>query len=199
MAFSSYTDLQSQIATWLARDDLTAYIPDFITLFECAAARRLKVRLQETTTTLTPVSGVATLPADYLGVRSVTWTGDPRIDLDYVHPSLVTFYNPSQSSGTPTRYTISGTNLTVDQADDTDLSVIYYAKSAAVSGTLNSIFSRYPDVYLFGSLCEAGSFNKDVDAALLWKQRRDEVFREIELANFNEPSGLTVRVIGNTP
>lgn len=199
MALASYTDLQSQIANWLARDDLTAFIPDFITLFECAAARRLKVRLQETTTTLTPTGGVVALPADYLGSRTVTWTGDPRIDLDYVHPSVVTFYNPSQSSGTPTRYTVSGQNLTIDQSDDTDLSFTYYAKSGAVSATLNSIFTRYPDVYLFGSLCEAGAFNKDAEAAILWKGRRDEVFREIELANYNEAAGLTMRVMGSTP
>jgi hypothetical protein len=50
MALATYADLQSQIANWLARDDLTTYIPDFITLFECAAARKLKVRLQESTT-----------------------------------------------------------------------------------------------------------------------------------------------------
>jgi hypothetical protein len=46
MAFSTYADLQSQMANWLARDDLTNYIPDFIRLFECAAMRKLKVRLQ---------------------------------------------------------------------------------------------------------------------------------------------------------
>jgi hypothetical protein len=71
MSLSSYADLQTQIANWLASDDLTTYIPDFITLFEAAACRKLKVRPQETTTTLTPSSGVATLPTDYLGHRAL--------------------------------------------------------------------------------------------------------------------------------
>jgi hypothetical protein len=41
MTFSTYSDLQANIASWLARDDLTTYIPDFIRLFECVAARKL--------------------------------------------------------------------------------------------------------------------------------------------------------------
>ena len=32
MAITNYTQLQSSIASWLLRDDLTAVIPDFITL-----------------------------------------------------------------------------------------------------------------------------------------------------------------------
>src|SRR6266704_6726476 len=98
MSLATYSDLQTQIANWLARDDLSAYIPDFITLFECAAARKLKVRLQESTTTLTPSSGVATLPADYLGYRRVTWTGSPNQELSYVaHPLWAMEWVPDAS------------------------------------------------------------------------------------------------------
>ncbi len=86
MCLTTYANLQSSIASWLARDDLTAYLPDFITLFEAVAARKLKVRLQESVTTLTPVVGVVTLPSDYLGYRRVTWTGSPRRELTYVAP-----------------------------------------------------------------------------------------------------------------
>ena len=39
MSLATYSNLQAQIANWLARDDLTVYIPDFIPWFECAAAR----------------------------------------------------------------------------------------------------------------------------------------------------------------
>jgi hypothetical protein len=88
MALTTYAELLTTVANYLARDDLTAYIPDGVTLFECAAARRLKVRLQESTTTLTPSSGVATIPSDYLGYRRVTWTGSPNQNLEYVAPSL---------------------------------------------------------------------------------------------------------------
>jgi hypothetical protein len=198
MAITTYAELQSAIANWLARDDLTSYIPDFITLFEAAAARRLKVRLQESTTSLTPSSGVATVPSDYLGHRRVTWTGSPTQELIYVTPPIYAGYLES-GSGTPSVFTIEGSNLRVAPSDDTALTFDYYAKTAAVSGSLNWLFTNHPDAYLFGSLCEANAFNKDVNAAGLWKARRDEIFDEISKRDFNERANMGVRVVGYTP
>jgi hypothetical protein len=198
MSITTYAELQSAIANWLARDDLTSYIPDFITLFEAAAARRLKVRLQESTTTLTPSSGVATVPSDYLGHRRVTWTGSPIQELSYVAPPIYAGYLES-GSGTPTVFTIEGSNLRVAPSSDTALTFDYYAKTAAVSSSLNWLFTNHPDAYLFGSLAEANAFNKDIDAAGLWKARRDEVFDEISKLDFNERQGMAMRVTGHTP
>lgn len=199
MSLATYADLQSQIANWLARDDLTNYIPDFITLFEAAACRKLKVRPQETTTTLTPSSGVATLPTDYLGHRRVTYSGTPIHELDYLAPPVWASYYPESPSGVPTVFTIEAGYLKVKPLSDTALTFTYYQKTAAVSGTLNWLYTNHPDAYLFGSLCEANAFNKDVDPAGLWKARRDEVFNEIAMLDFNERSGMTVRVMGQTP
>lgn len=198
MSFSTYSDLQSQIANWLAREDLTNYIPDFIRLFECAAMRRLKVRLQETTTTLTPSSGVATIPSDYLGHRRVTWTGSPVHELQYVAPPVYAAYIES-GSGTPTVFTIEGSSLRVAPTDDTALTLTYVQRTTAVESSLNWLYTNHFDAYLFGSLCEANAFNKDVDPAGLWKARRDEVFGEISSLDFNERQGMAVRVYGQTP
>lgn len=82
MAITTYSELQAAIQAWLARTDLAANVPDFITLFEAAANRRLRVRQQETSTTLTPTSGSASLPADYLSWRRVTWAGSPLQELE---------------------------------------------------------------------------------------------------------------------
>lgn len=201
MALSTYADLQTRIADWLARDDLTAYIPDFITLFECSAARRLKVRLQETTTTLTPSGGVATIPSDYLGYRRVTWTGSPITELSYVTPTLYATYLNSTSGSPPLVFTIEGSNLRIAPSSDTALTFDYFQKNAAVSGSLNWLWTNHPDAYLFGSLCEANAFNKGqaFDAASIWKTRRDEVFDEIARLDFNERQNMQIRVSGNTP
>jgi hypothetical protein len=206
MAFTTYATLQTSIADYLARDDLSQYIPDFITLFECSAARKLKVRLQESTTTLTPAAGVATLPTDYLGYRRVTWTGSPNQNLEYVAPSLwATEWIPNSDgtaiSGIPQIFTIEGTTLRIKPSDTSALTFDYFQKTAALSGTLNWLYTNYPDAYLFGSLCEANAFNKGqaFEAASLWKQRRDEVFQEISMVDFNERGGMAVRVFGVTP
>jgi hypothetical protein len=200
MALVSYADLQTQIANWLARDDLAAYIPDFITLFECAAARKLKVRLQETTATLTPSGGVATIPTDYLGYRRVTWTGQPIHELNYVAPTVYAQYL-NITSGIPVLFTIEGTNLRLAPSDDTPLTFDYFQRTPALSGAMNWLYTNHPDAYLFGCLCEANAFNKGqaFEAASLWKTRRDEVFNEIAMLDFNERQGMAVRTMDVTP
>ena len=45
MAFTTYTELKSVVADYLARTDLTAQIPDFITLAEVRLKRDLRIRL----------------------------------------------------------------------------------------------------------------------------------------------------------
>ena len=117
MSFTDYPGLTANVASWLARDDLTAFIPDMITLFEAAACRRLKVRPMETTISLTPSNGTATLPPDFLGWRRVTWTGSPNRELDYVAPPIYAVeYVPDDAGviiGLPIIFTIEGGNLLV--------------------------------------------------------------------------------------
>lgn len=199
MAISTYSELQAAIASWLARDDLTSNIPDFITLFEAAAARRLRVRPMETTTTLTPASGTVALPTGYLGYRRLTWTGTDRVDLTYVHPTYLQALYPTTPSDTPAHFTIEGANILIRPTDDTDLEFVYYAKTGALSSALQWLFNNHPDAYLWGSLAEAHGFNIDQANMALWGQRRDQVFDEIEKLNFREPAGMAVRVLGPTP
>jgi hypothetical protein len=199
MSITTYAELKTAIANWLARDDLETYIPDFITLFEASLVRKLRIRTNTTSSSITPSSGIATYPSDALSIIRVTWTGSPRVDLEYVHPIYFEQLFPDRQSGTPTRYTVEGTSLKVGPLSDTALDVVYYERSDAVSGTLNSIFTRHPDLYLFGSLVEAEAFNKNAEAAALWKARRDELYHEIQMADFNERGNMVMRVHGYTP
>ena len=68
-----------------------------------------------------------------------------------------------------------------------------------MSGSLNWLFTNHPDAYLFGSLAEAYAMLKDFETAAVWGARRDGVFSEINILNFNEPGGLQIRVAGATP
>lgn len=207
MSLVSYADLQAQVANWLARSDLTAYIPDMITLFEAAACRKLKVRPQETTISLATTGGTATLPSDFLGWRRVTWTGSPNRELDYVHPSIYALeFIPDDNgvlSGLPLIFTVEGSSLKVKPIDPNDapLTFTYNQRTPAISGTLNWLWTSHPDAYLFGTLAEANFFNRGsaLPMAATWKQRRDEVFDEIQKVDFNERQGMRIRVRGATP
>jgi len=200
MTFSTYSDLQTQVASWLARDDLTANIPDFITLAEAGFARKLfRARLQQTTASLTPSNGTVALPSDYLASIRLTWTGSPVVDLVLVHPSVLQEMFPTSPTDVPRIWTIQGSNILIRPVDGTALELLYYQKTAVLSGSLNWLYTNYPDVYLAATLAEAYAFNKDNDNFTLWAARREAKIEEIKSNTFNQAANMTIRVMSPTP
>jgi hypothetical protein len=201
MSITTYAELQAAVGNWLDHSLFAARIPEFIALFEAAANRRLRVREQEATATLTPTSGAVALPSDYLAWRRITWTGAPRVELQYVHPSYLQAAYPSSPTDVPRIFTIEGTTLKIRPLDGTPLELDYFQKIPALSDAApsNWLLAAHPDVYLFGSLVEAEMFGVNDERAPAWKARRDEIFDEIEkLTNKTRGAGAT-RVMGVTP
>jgi hypothetical protein len=201
MSITTYAELKTAVENWLDHQLFTNRVPEFIALFEAAANRRLRVRQMETSTNLTPSSGAATLPSDYLAWRRVTWTGSTRVELEYVHPSYLQAAYPSSPTDVPRIFTIEGSILKIRPVDDTALEFDYYEKIDALSdsATTNWLLTAHPDLYLFGSLVEAELFGVNDERAPMWKARRDEIFAEIEqLSNKTRGAGA-IRVMANTP
>ncbi len=90
MSFTTYAELQTTIAEYLARSDLTTQIPDFIRLAEVRLRRDLRIRQMLTSTSLTCTSGTATvnIPSDFLEVKDFVVAGNPVFPLNYESPSL---------------------------------------------------------------------------------------------------------------
>jgi hypothetical protein len=201
MAITTYAELKTAVESWLDHQLFTNRVPEFIALFEACANRRLRVRQMETSTSLTPSSGSATLPSDYLAWRRVTWTGATRVELEYVHPSYLQAAYPSSPTDVPRIFTIEGATLKVRPVDDTALEFDYYEKIDALSDahTTNWLLTAHPDVYLFGALVEAEMFGVNDERMPLWKARRDEILAEIEqLSNKTRGAGA-MRVMAQTP
>jgi hypothetical protein len=199
MALTTYAELQTAVASWLARSDLTATIPDFVTLAEAHFNRVLRVRQMETSTTLTPSSGSATLPTDFLAYRRVTWASDTTRELEYVHPSYLSAAYPDSAEGTPAQFTIEGSTLKVRPVSDTSITFDYFQKIPALSGTVNWLFTAHPDAYLFGTLAEARAYARNMDQFSMWVQRRDEALQEVRGVDFLNRGGMAVRSMGATP
>lgn len=199
MSITTYAELQTAMTSWLGHSLFSDQYPDFITLFEASACRKLHVRENTLTASITMSSGSGTLPTDYLSTKRLTWTGTPNVDLEYVHPAYLVARHPTTDQGTPIHYTIEGSTVKVRPVDDTLLQILYVQKTAAVSGTLNWLFTKHPDAYLWGSLAEAEVFGVNDERAAFWKLRRDEVFQEIERQDFNHRGQMAVRVMGATP
>ena len=201
MTIATYTDLQAAIGNWLDHSLFTARIPEFITLFEAAVNRRLKVRQMELAVSLTPDgSGFASLPSDYLTWRRVTWTGSARVDLQYVHPSYFQAAYPTKPSDVPRIFTIEGGTLKVMPLNQTALDFDYFqAVPPLASNATNWLLTAHPDLYLFGAMVEAEMFGVNDERAPLWKARRDEIFDEIIKLDAKTRAPSAIRVMGVTP
>lgn len=202
MALANYSDLASNVATWIARSDLTSYIPDFVALFEAEFNQDpdSRYRQMETTTTLTPSSGVASLPSDFLEVRQVKWNGDPARDLEYVTPSYMTAAWSESPTDNPQVYTIYGSSLKVMPLSDTTLTLDYWQKLPGLqANTTNWLMTAYPNLYLAGTLVEAYAFIQEPEKAALWKSRKDNAMAMLRRSAFNDRAPLAQRATGATP
>jgi hypothetical protein len=201
MALTTYAELKTAIATRMRRSDLTAQIPDYISMFEAKVNRRLRVRQMETSTSLTPSSGVATLPSDWLEARCVTWTGSPRAVLEYVPPQLFDAIDNDQPSDNPRRYTIQGSSLKVMPRSDTALEVDYYQKIPALSdnNTSNWLLAAHPDFYLNGCTAEACLDIRSMEAAqafaTLAEGAVEDIIRLDQAAQYGR-GPLAIRAVG---
>jgi hypothetical protein len=161
MPFTSYSDLKTTVANYLARSDLTSVIPDFIRLAEERLRRDLRTRQMLIVATASTIGGDGTvgLPTDFLEMRDIHLNTNPVTTLRYKAPN--SFYAESRvtESGKPVDYTILGAEMQLAPVPDTayTLQMLYYGKPTLLSDTNSSniFLANYPDALLYASLAEA--------------------------------------------
>jgi hypothetical protein len=161
MSFATYSDLQTSIANYLARSDLTSIIPDFITLAENRLRRELRIRQMLKSVTTATVANDATveLPSDFLEIRDFVVMTNPIQPLSYSSPSSLSNDPRTSEVGVPKSYTILASEFQVAPAPDGvyTLKLLYYAAPAYLSSnnTTNVFLTTAPDGLLYGALVEA--------------------------------------------
>ena len=161
MSLSTYAELQTTIAGYLARSDLTTQIPDFIRLAEIRLRRDLRIRQMLTSTTLTCTSGTATvsIPSDFLEVKDFIVNGNPVMPLNYEAPSLFSRNSRSMDVGKPLDYTVLASTFKLAPIPDFayTLNLVYSSAPPFLSesNTSNTFLTVCPDLLLYSSLLEA--------------------------------------------
>ena len=178
---ATYTSLQSDIATWARRSDLTALIPSFIALAENEIFRAhvtpLRVREMETEATLTVANLAASLPADYLDARYIKLDNSTRETLYYFPPEK---WKPSSYG----YFTIVGNEIRLPNGVSNDLKLVYYAKPEPLATTAtNTILDNYYGAYLEGALKFAFSYVRDTPKAQLAQGALDNFLATANLKN----------------
>jgi hypothetical protein len=179
MALATYANLLTAVDGWLNRSgSLNTQIPDFIALAEAEFNRRLRTPDMETSASATITTGVAPLPTDSLGVRDVIYA-DVKLDAVTYQDMLGMYQN---QAGTPTLYAVSDGDLYfLPKPASGSATVVYYQKIPAltVSNTTNWLMTRFPDLYLFGTLMQAEFYGWNDDRLPLIKARVEELFEQI--------------------
>jgi len=185
MAIGTYSELKTAIANFLARDDLTDRIPEFISLAEARMGRELSTRSQEKRSTATVSGGDAyvSLPTDLRSVRLVKLNTTPTEVLEYYTPVRLNEMYSSNASGKPRAYTVIGAEIKFAPTPDADyVAEIVYGEGSDTlsdSNTTNTILTRHPDAYLYGSLAAAGVYLMDDQKTSLYEQLFTRAIAEI--------------------
>jgi hypothetical protein len=161
---TNYTTLQSTIADYLNRADLTAQIPTFIQMAEADMNTRLRTREMIVRAEATSSNEYVQLPSDWVEainlhivdgkqpLRFVTLDEADRIIKQNIYTQVAAF---SLMNG--------ALELVPPPGSDVDIEMIYYGKIPALSAqqATNWLLTKAPDVYLYGSLLHAQPFLMD--------------------------------------
>ena len=172
-AFTSYDNLKTNIADYLARQDLADKIPMFISLAEKRLNRDLRLRqtLQQSTYTMSSGYKVPT-PADFLEMKDIHIDGSPIINLNFKTVSQFYRLNNSSGSGQPINYTLVADNfvLAPRPTGSSVINMTYYKIPKVLSDTnpSNEYLDVCPDLILYASLAESAPFLMDDPRLATW-------------------------------
>ena len=200
MAFGNYDELKTSVANWSDRDDMAAFIPDFIALCEARFNRELRLRSMEQKDYANTVGGQANyaLPTNYLQMREFRLNQNPTISLTYVSPEIYEAWN--LGSGMPKFYTIIANEIRIGPtpAGVYEMEMLFWRKFPALSGTVptNWMLQNAPDVYLYGSLLELEPFIQNDQRIGVWSSGYQKAISDIQLQDDKDRhsgSALTVQ------
>lgn len=170
---TDYATLQTEVANTLARDDLTAEIPQFIQFAENKLSRTLNLRNEETDLNVAISSGSAAVPTDFKALKFAYFDQSPVEILEWVPlDHLYRSYPNRSESFTPAFISRQAGNFVFGPSSkDGTLRGVYYAKQDPLRTTDGSWYVvNAPELLLYGSLLEAVPFIKDDVRIPIWQQ-----------------------------
>ena len=182
MSITTYQELQTSVANWLSRDDLTSIIPDLITIGEKRIFREVRCRVMETALTGTTSSGVIAVPSDYLAIKFAYISGTPVSKLARMSASQLYERWPLRTAtGLPVAIAREGANFIFGPFPVLDYTIggIYYAKPTVIATLANALFLANPDLYLFSALCEAAPYLKDDKRIPIWEAKLKQIMYQL--------------------
>jgi hypothetical protein len=201
MAIGTYAQLQSAVADWAARADLSPRMADYITMAEARFNRELRVRQMETEATVTMSEGTGTLPTDFLAMKRVTYQGSPVTELYYQTPAYLQDAYPDTTASDPVVYTLEGLSIKVRPITSTSIKMLYWQKIPALSdaATTNWLLTAHPDLYLAATLAEVAQWEPDMNDAGRYEARTQDLIERLSRLSAQAPGQMQIRNVYRVP
>jgi len=174
MALTTYDELKASIADTLNRDDLTAQIPDFITMAETQINRDARHWRMEDRVIATVDSQYTALPANFVEPIRITIPANESHILELMGPLELAKIRQenSDTTGRPQYYAIVDGAFEVYPTPDADyvLELVYYEAIPHMSSSLQSnwVLEHNPDAILYGSLLHSAPYLQEDNRVQVW-------------------------------
>lgn len=170
MSIATYAELQTAIADFLNRDDLTSAIPTFITLAEADIAKKVRHWLQEKKVRAPFDEGFEFLPDDWLATISLR--NEDGTEIEQVGVTEMAHLKHVNTTGKPQYYRVEAGRIEVFPTPDVSYNVdlVYYGRIPALSdtATTNWLLTNHPDILLYGSLMHAAPYLGEDARVSIW-------------------------------
>lgn len=207
MAISNYSNLQTTIADFLNRDDLTATIPTFIQLAEAQMNRDIRHWQMEQRSTGQQSQGDKhmQLPSDWIETIRLHLTGNGTDPVELASLASIADKRAATDdlAGRPRFYAhVRGEfELYPTPDEDTDFELLYYAKIPALSEstTTNWLLDYAPDIYLYASLSHSAPYLAEDARIAVWAQMYSAAVSQLNAQSErvkNSGSGIRLNIRG---
>ena len=204
---TNYSNLQTTIADFLNRDDLTSVIPTFIQLAEAQMNRDLRHWRMEVRASGQQSSGDAymQIPANWLETIRFHITDGGTKPLDLISRKALEDKRAGNEnmSGTPRYYTHADSQFELYPTpnEDTNTELLYFAKIPSLSdgNTTNWLLEDAPDVYLYGALLHSAPYLSEDERVGVWAQLYGASVQRLNIMSDDarmSGSGLTLKIRG---
>lgn len=184
MALDNYADLSASISGWLHRSDLSSNIPDFITLADSRINNDLRVRQMETTQPSVMAAGVIAVPSNYIEMKDAYISStSPYVSLSRKTANWIYDAYPNRiADATPKFIGRDGPNFIFGPFPDScyTVTMTYYNRFPLLVNAINTLFTSYPGLWLFGALVEAAPFLKDDSRVAVWEMKYKQLMKMVQ-------------------
>lgn len=203
MSIDTYANLQTAVANWQGRSDLTSRITEGIALAEAKINRKLRTKDMETKNATFSITGeYVAVPTGFGGVKTFYHNSSPRARLELMgDDEMTTRYS---TTAKPKYFNVQGSNFRFAPVPDATYSatLVYFLQVPAlsVSNTTNWLLTSHPDAYLYLTNAEMAAFAKDWASAKAWEDQGYAILAEIvSISNSDKRSSGPIATRPDSP